>query len=200
MGMHPPLGNFQPPGLGSNPMSAGLRMDQMPTPDSRSPNPGPVDSEQLIPTAIVIKNIPFAIRKETLAQLMSDLHLPQPYAFNYHFDGGIFRGLAFANFQSPEDTRLVIEAMNGLEVHGRKLRVEYKKMLPEAERERIEREKRERRGQLEEQHRGPALHQQPSLQTLASMSSNQQQSRNAHLSKSTARHAARPRRCSGVVS
>lgn len=201
MGMHPPLGNFQPPGLASNPMSAGLRMDQMSTPDSRSPNSGPVDSEQLIPTAIVIKNIPFAIRKETLAQLMSDLHLPQPYAFNYHFDGGIFRGLAFANFQSPEDTRLVIEAMNGLEVHGRKLRVEYKKMLPEAERERIEREKRERRGQLEEQHRGPALHQQPSLQTLASMSSNQQQqqSRNAHLSESTAPHAARARRGRGVL-
>lgn len=185
MGMHPPLSNFQqPPGLASNPMSAGLRMDQVSTPDSRSPNPQPGESDQLIPTAIVIKNIPFAIRKETLAQLMSDLHLPQPYAFNYHFDGGIFRGLAFANFQSPEDTRLVIEAMNGLEVHGRKLRVEYKKMLPEAERERIEREKRERRGQLEEQHRGPVLHQQPSLQTLTSMSnSQQQQSRNAHLSK-----------------
>lgn len=184
MGMQPPLGGFQPPGLGSNHMSAaGLRMDQVPTPDTRSPNPQPIESDQLIPTAIVIKNIPFAIRKETLAQLMSDLHLPQPYAFNYHFDGGIFRGLAFANFQSPEDTRLVIEAMNGLEVHGRKLRVEYKKMLPEAERERIEREKRERRGQLEEQHRGPVLHQQPSLQTLASMSNNQQQSRSSHLSK-----------------
>ncbi|CAI4220133.1 unnamed protein product [Parascedosporium putredinis] len=147
-------------------MSGGLRMDQVSS-DTRSPNPQTGDADQLIPTAIVIKNIPFAIRKETLAQLMTDLHLPQPYAFNYHFDGGIFRGLAFANFQSPEDTRLVIETMNGLEVHGRKLRVEYKKMLPEAERERIEREKRERRGQLEEQHRGPVLHQQPSLQTLS---------------------------------
>ncbi|PKS05601.1 hypothetical protein jhhlp_008119 [Lomentospora prolificans] len=181
MGMHPPMPTFQPPGLSSNPMSSGLRMDQVASPDTRSPNPQPGESDQLIPTAIVIKNIPFAIRKETLAQLMTDLHLPQPYAFNYHFDGGIFRGLAFANFQSPEDTRLVIETMNGLEVHGRKLRVEYKKMLPEAERERIEREKRERRGQLEEQHRGPVLHQQPSLQTLTSMSNNQQQPRHTHL-------------------
>lgn len=129
--------------------------------------------EQLIPTAIVIKNIPFAVRRETLASMMTEMHLPQPYAFNYHFDNGVFRGLAFANFSSPEDTKIVIDAMNGLDVHGRKLRVEYKKMLPEAERERIEREKRERRGQLEEQHRAPMLHQQPSISTLNSMSSAQ---------------------------
>lgn len=132
------------------------------------------DGDQLIPTAIVIKNIPFAVRKETLASIMLDMHLPQPYAFNYHFDNGVFRGLAFANFQSAEDTRVVIDAMNGMDVHGRKLRVEYKKMLPEAERERIEREKRERRGQLEEQHRAPILHQQSSVQSLSAMSQSQQ--------------------------
>ncbi|CAG1964195.1 hypothetical protein SNK03_001871 [Fusarium graminearum] len=131
------------------------------------------DADQLIPTAIVIKNIPFAVRKETLASIMLEMHLPQPYAFNYHFDNGVFRGLAFANFQSAEDTRMVIEAMNGMDVHGRKLRVEYKKMLPEAERERIEREKRERRGQLEEQHRAPMLHQQSSIQSLGSLSQSQ---------------------------
>lgn len=151
------------------------------------------DPDQLIPTAIVIKNIPFAVRKETLASIMLDMHLPQPYAFNYHFDNGVFRGLAFANFQSAEDTRLVIEAMNGMDVHGRKLRVEYKKMLPEAERERIEREKRERRGQLEEQHRAPMLHQQSSLQSLGGMSQSQQQRGNpSYLGKLSA-HALRNR-------
>lgn len=139
------------------------------------------DSEQLIPTAIVIKNIPFAVRKEMLASLMLDMALPQPYAFNYHFDNGVFRGLAFANFQSAEDTRMVIDAMNGMDVQGRKLRVEYKKMLPEAERERIEREKRERRGQLEEQHRGPMLHQQSSIQSLSSVSQSQQRGGISHL-------------------
>jgi hypothetical protein len=43
-------------------------------------------------------------------------------------------------------------------------------MLPLAERERIEREKRERRGQLEEQHRplGGNLQSQPSFGSLAS--------------------------------
>lgn len=110
--------------------------------------------EELIPTAIVIKNIPFAVKKEQLVQLMTEMQLPLPYAFNYHFDNGVFRGLAFANFTTAEETAAVIDVLNGFDLHGRKLRVEYKKMLPIAERERIEKEKRERRGQLEEQHLG----------------------------------------------
>lgn len=172
MGMHNPMQPF-PGGFNNHASNGNLRVDHGPhaSPDLRS---SLSDAEQLIPTAIVIKNIPFAVRKETLASIMLDMHLPQPYAFNYHFDNGVFRGLAFANFQSAEDTKIVIDAMNGMDVHGRKLRVEYKKMLPEAERERIEREKRERRGQLEEQHRGPMLHQQSSIQSLGGMSQTQQ--------------------------
>ncbi|RVD88411.1 uncharacterized protein DFL_002597 [Arthrobotrys flagrans] len=125
------------------------------------------DDDELIPTAIVIKNIPFAVKKEQLVQLMTDLDLPLPYAFNYHFDNGVFRGLAFANFTTAEETAAVINTLNHFELQGRKLRVEYKKMLPLAERERIEREKRERRGQLEEQHRAPVAQQQ--LQHQSSM-------------------------------
>lgn len=139
----------------------------------------------LIPTAIVIKNIPFNVRKEMLTQIMTDLGLPQPYAFNYHFDNGIFRGLAFANFQSPLDTQTVIEQLNGYEVQGRKLRVEYKKMLPEHERERIEREKREKRGQLEEQHQPIALHSQSSMHSLNAAHTSR--SRNSPLRKSSSR-------------
>ncbi|PHH51332.1 RNA-binding protein PIN4 [Ceratocystis fimbriata CBS 114723] len=161
MHSHSPQSAFAPHSLGSSHshshLPAGLLIDQaMSAADMRGPPAA--DSDQLIPTAIVIKNIPFAVRKEQLAQIMVDMNLPQPYAFNYHFDNGVFRGLAFANFQNPEDTRAVIERMNGLDVSGRKLRVEYKKMLPEAERERIEREKRERRGQLEEQHHRRQIH------------------------------------------
>ncbi|KAF3021704.1 hypothetical protein E8E15_004478 [Penicillium rubens] len=130
------------------------------------------DDDELIPTAIVIKNIPFAVKKEQLVQLMTELNLPLPYAFNYHFDNGVFRGLAFANFTSAEETATVIEVLNHFELQGRKLRVEYKKMLPLQERERIEREKRERRGQLEEQHRpmggGPQLQTQSSMSSLTS--------------------------------
>lgn len=127
--------------------------------------------DELIPTAIVIKNIPFAVKKEQLIQLMTEMNLPLPYAFNYHFDNGVFRGLAFANFTSAEETATVIEVLNHFDLNGRKLRVEYKKMLPAQERERIEREKRERRGQLEEQHRPMAssqLHTQNSMSSMAS--------------------------------
>ena len=99
------------------------------------------------------------------------MQLPLPYAFNYHFDNGVFRGLAFANFTSADETAQVIDGLNHFELQGRKLRVEYKKMLPLQERERIEREKRERRGQLEEQHRplgGNQLHSQPSMSSMSS--------------------------------
>ncbi|TLD30476.1 hypothetical protein PspLS_02670 [Pyricularia sp. CBS 133598] len=145
----PPGGNFMHPEMGSH------------GDDDHVGGPG------LIKTAIVIKNIPFNVRKETLQSLMVDMNLPQPYAFNYHFDQGVFRGLAFANFAHPEETKVVINSMNGMDVSGRKLRVEYKKMLPEHERERIEREKREKRGQLEEQHRSVApLQHQASISSL----------------------------------
>ncbi|KAF7177809.1 hypothetical protein CNMCM7691_006264 [Aspergillus felis] len=154
-GMPGPFSN-----LGPGPLQSGAVR-------SEAAGPSEVDDE-LIPTAIVIKNIPFAVKKEQLVQLMTELNLPLPYAFNYHFDNGVFRGLAFANFTSAEETATVIEVLNHFELQGRKLRVEYKKMLPLQERERIEREKRERRGQLEEQHRPMATSQ---LQTQSSMSS-----------------------------
>lgn len=115
-------------------------------------------------------------------QLMVDMNLPLPYAFNYHFDNGVFRGLAFANFTSPAETDAVIGALNHMELSGRKLRVEYKKMLPLAERERIEREKRERRGQLEEQHRPlvqPPLSAQLSLGSMARNTPSPMSSRSA---------------------
>ena len=126
------------------------------------------DDDELIPTAIVIKNIPFAIKKEQLLDVMTKLNLPLPYAFNYHFDNGVFRGLAFANFTSTDETSAVVNQLNGREIGGRKLRVEYKKMLPAQERERIEREKREKRGQLEEQHRSASNASLASLLSAAS--------------------------------
>ncbi|KAI4128355.1 MAG: hypothetical protein LQ347_004211 [Umbilicaria vellea] len=152
-----PFGGLGPPSLAGS----GLRSETY----SSDPD------DELIPTAIVIKNIPFAVKKEQLVDLMTQMNLPLPYAFNYHFDNGVFRGLAFANFTSADETATVIDHLNHFELQGRKLRVEYKKMLPLQERERIEREKRERRGQLEEQHRpigNNQLHSQPSMSSLSS--------------------------------
>jgi len=74
------------------------------------------------------------------------LNIPTPYAFNYHLDQqGSFRGLAFANFRQAADADAVVAALNGFDVQGRKLRVEYKKVLQAGEKERIEREKAIRR-------------------------------------------------------
>ncbi|MCJ1483901.1 hypothetical protein MMC06_004069 [Schaereria dolodes] len=159
----PPMPTMNPyGGLGPSPLGG---------PQLRTENYSSELDEELIPTAIVIKNIPFAVKKEALVELMTQMNLPLPYAFNYHFDNGVFRGLAFANFTSADETAAVIEHLNHFDLQGRKLRVEYKKMLPLQERERIEREKRERRGQLEEQHRPMAasqLHNQPSMSSMSS--------------------------------
>ncbi|KAN0061130.1 Peptidyl-prolyl cis-trans isomerase pin4 [Thecaphora frezii] len=103
-------------------------------------NAGNVEDD-IIPTAIVVKNIPFSVKKEQLLQIIEDLSIPMPYAFNYHFDQGVFRGLAFANFRTGEEADAVVAALNGFDVSGRKLRVEYKKVLQAGEKERIEKEK-----------------------------------------------------------
>lgn len=101
----------------------------------------PTLDEDVIPTAIVIKNIPFAVSRETLLSIIDSLGAPLPYAFNYHHDNGVFRGLAFANFRAPDEAASVVAALNGYDVQGRKLRVEYKKVLQPGEKDRIEREK-----------------------------------------------------------
>lgn len=113
--------------------------------------PNAIGESDIIPTAIVIKNIPFNIKREQLLQVIRDLRIPVPYAFNYHFDQGIFRGLAFANFHSPAEANEVVAALNGLDVSGRKLRVEYKKVLQAGEKERIEKEKAYKRMQYAQQ-------------------------------------------------
>ncbi|ORY66795.1 hypothetical protein BCR35DRAFT_308446 [Leucosporidium creatinivorum] len=101
----------------------------------------PLPEDEVIPTAIVIKNIPFQVPKEQLLGVMEDLRLPPPFAFNYHFDNGQFRGLAFANFRAASDAALTVSALNGFDLQGRKLRTEFKKVLKEGEKERIERDK-----------------------------------------------------------
>ncbi|CCM03839.1 uncharacterized protein FIBRA_05988 [Fibroporia radiculosa] len=126
-GSPPPIGNMIVP-----PMTPG------------TPIPGADD--EIIPTAIVIKNIPFNVKRETLLEIITSLSIPTPYAFNYHLDqSGQFRGLAFANFRQALDADAVVAALNGFDVQGRKLRVEYKKVLQAGEKERIEREKAIRR-------------------------------------------------------
>ncbi|KAF9228772.1 hypothetical protein BS17DRAFT_772493 [Gyrodon lividus] len=126
-GGSPPMGHLAAPPIA--PSTPGLNID-----------------DEIIPTAIVIKNIPFNVKRETLLDIIASLSIPTPYAFNYHLDQqGSFRGLAFANFRQAADADAVVAALNGFDVQGRKLRVEYKKVLQAGEKERIEREKAIRR-------------------------------------------------------
>ncbi|KAK9765017.1 Peptidyl-prolyl cis-trans isomerase pin4 [Basidiobolus ranarum] len=83
----------------------------------------------IVTTAVVIKNIPFSIKRDALLKSMVELDIPKPYAFNYHYDNGVFRGLAFANFKTPEETDYVISTLNGFDIGGRKLKVEYKRVM-----------------------------------------------------------------------
>ncbi|KAK9237474.1 hypothetical protein V1525DRAFT_388417 [Lipomyces kononenkoae] len=158
------------PPIGPNDVTAPIPLPLQPSQTQYSPPPSlsPTRSEvlpsytlpplptsaDLIPNAIVIKSIPFAIGADEFLDIIMAAGVPRPYAFNYHIDdNGKFRGLAFANFSTVDDARLALAVLNGYEIYKRKLRAEYKKMLPREERERIEKEKRMRRGQLEEQHR-----------------------------------------------
>jgi len=46
---------------------------------------------------------------------------------NLHYEGGIFKGMAFIKYKHIEEAIKVFEALNGLDVGGRKVRVEYKR-------------------------------------------------------------------------
>lgn len=146
---------------GSPPQQSALNPPMQPPQPTGTP--ALAGDDEIIPTAIVIKNIPFSVKRETLLEIIvclrhsaaiaADVHsskaslsIPTPYAFNYHLDPmGQFRGLAFANFRVAADADAVVAALNGFDVQGRKLRVEYKKVLQAGEKERIEREKAIRR-------------------------------------------------------
>ncbi|EJD02116.1 uncharacterized protein FOMMEDRAFT_124369 [Fomitiporia mediterranea MF3/22] len=144
-----------------------LHQMQVPMQQQQQALPTGNPEDEIIPTAIVIKNIPFNVKRETLLDIIASLSIPTPYAFNYHLDAqGAFRGLAFANFRQPQDADAVVAALNGFDVQGRKLRVEYKKVLQAGEKERIEREKalrRMRSMQLEKEQQAMQQQQVPSL-------------------------------------
>ncbi|KAF9952750.1 hypothetical protein BGZ65_005089, partial [Modicella reniformis] len=118
-----------------------MQQGQQIQPQQQQPQQALEEQTDTIPTAIVIKNIPFSVKRDALLAILDNLDIPKPYAFNYHFDNGVFRGLAFANYRTAEETEIVVNAVNGLDVSGRKLRVEFKKVMPVAEQERREYEK-----------------------------------------------------------
>jgi RNA recognition motif-containing protein len=106
-----------------------------------------LNDEYLLLNDLIIKNIPYTCSKEQFLLIMEIKDLPLPYTFNYHFPEGVFRGVAFANFLGPVKASQVINAMNGLPIMGREVRVEYKKRLPAGQQK-----NRARQEQLQEYH------------------------------------------------
>jgi RNA recognition motif-containing protein len=106
-----------------------------------------LNDDDLLLNDLIIKNIPYVYRREQFLLMMETKGLPLPFAFNYHFPEGIFGGVAFANFSGPVEASQVINAMNGLPIMGRELRVEYKKRLPAGNQK-----NRARQEQLQEYH------------------------------------------------
>lgn len=88
--------------------------------------------EDIIPTAIIIKNIPFDWTQDHVLYLMSQMKLPIPRALNYLYDTfHRFRCMAFATFRSLEETQQVVRRLNGQSASGWRLNVQYKRKRPE---------------------------------------------------------------------
>lgn len=105
----------------------------------------------LINNAIIIKNISFTYPEKDFAiKLFVQLGIVPPYSFNYHRSDGIFRGIAFANFQTSHEAQTAVNMLNDYELEGRRLRVELKKKLSAEE---------EQRRKLEKQSKQPLIQQ-----------------------------------------
>lgn len=104
------------------------RYTQLRTPNRPRVDPALKD-EYLLLNDLIIGSIPYTCSKKQFLLIMETKGLLLPYAFNYHFPEGVFGGVAFANFSGPVKASQVINAMNGLPIMGREVRVEYKKRL-----------------------------------------------------------------------
>jgi len=68
-----------------------------------------------------------------LEELLNSLDW-KPINVSYLYDGsGMFRGMAFVKYKEIEQAQKVFEKVNNLDINGRKLRIEYKRKVVEAE-------------------------------------------------------------------
>ncbi len=112
----------------------------------------------------MIKNIPFNVKRETLLDIivrgfyvdardrsytlsnrLHSIYLPHTLLITTWISLVLSAGWPLLIFVPQRDADAVVAALNGFDVQGRKLRVEYKKVLQAGEKERIEREKALRR-------------------------------------------------------
>jgi RNA recognition motif-containing protein len=78
----------------------------------------------LLSVTLVIKSIPVAIKKSQFVDIMAGIGLPVPEALSFQSDSGIFKGRAFARFDTVGEADQVMAALDGFQLQGRRLRVE----------------------------------------------------------------------------
>jgi len=79
-------------------------------------------------TILVLKNLPFTLKQDQLHEILLSLSTTIPQSISLHYDtAGVFRGMAFIKYRQLEDAIQVYELLNGMDVGGRKVRVEYKR-------------------------------------------------------------------------
>lgn len=84
-------------------------------------------------STLVLKNLPFQLKQEKLEEILNAL-TTKPLNVSYLYDGtGMFRGMAFVKYKEIEHATNVFEALNNLDISGRKVRVEYKRVTKESE-------------------------------------------------------------------
>jgi len=98
----------------------------------RDPRTHEADSEYKN-TTLVLKNLPFQLKQDKLEEMLNALKC-KPLNVSYLYDGsGTFRGMAFVKYREIEHATKVFEAINNMDIAGRKVRVEYKRVMAEAE-------------------------------------------------------------------
>lgn len=119
--------NFGIPFSPSTPTSLPLTTSfTSPQPSSSSSATSPVVEKP--DTILVLKNLPFSLKQDQLQEILMAVNSTAPQSINLHFDNmGVFRGMAFIKYRLLDDAIKVYEALNGYDVGGRKVRVEYKR-------------------------------------------------------------------------
>jgi len=84
-------------------------------------------------STLVLKNLPFQLKQEKLEELLNEYEW-KAQNVSYLYDGsGMFKGMAFVKFKEIEHATKIFEALNNREINGRKLRIEYKRKVQEAD-------------------------------------------------------------------
>jgi len=84
-------------------------------------------------STLVLKNLPFQLKLEKLEEILNSFPF-KPLNVSYLYDEkGLFRGMAFVKFKEIEHGTKVFEMMNGMDINGRKVRIEYKRKVKEVE-------------------------------------------------------------------